>query len=149
MTILTSPTTPSNLLTTPNNRPILTLLSPALSSSLYLAAVFQRLVSTTTLFLFLRAYILSLVILRQSYHISQLLLLHSYYASSSLAKNGYWASKEGMRRSWKASERLRNKLFFELVVFVLGSGNGIILIVFWPGWLVVGGGVWGFWMVCG
>jgi len=54
-----------------------------------------------------------------------------------------------MRRSWKASEKLRNKLFFELVVFVLGGGNGMILLVFWPGWIVIGGGVLGVWMICG
>lgn len=148
MTVLTHPTTtPTHLL--PNNRPLLTLLSPALSSSLYLATIFQRLLSTTTLFLFLRAYILSLILLRQSYHISQILLLQSYYASSILAKHGFWASKEGARRAWKASEKLRNKLFFEFAVFILGGGNQVILIVFWPGWIVVGGGVWGVWMVCG
>ncbi|TVY62813.1 hypothetical protein LSUE1_G010255 [Lachnellula suecica] len=146
MTILAAPTKPTNLL---NNRPILTLLSPALSSSLYLATIFQRLLSTTTLFLFLRAYILSLLLLRQSYYISQVLLLQSYYASSLLAKNGYWASKEGIQKSWKATEKLRKKLFFELAVFVLGGGNGVILIVFWPGWIFVGGGVWGVWMICG
>jgi len=40
-------------------------------------------------------------------------------------------------------------MFFEFAVFILGGGNQVILIVFWPGWIVVGGGVWGMWMVCG
>lgn len=43
------------------------------------------------------------------------------------------------------SERLRHKLYFEVVVFVLGGGNGVFLLLFWPGWIVV----WVLWMVWG
>lgn len=50
---------------------------------------------------------------------------------------------------WKGSEGLRRKLWFELVVFVLGNGNGILLIVFWPGWIMVVGLVVGGRVICG
>ena len=43
--------------------------------------------------------------------------------------------------AWDAGSTrvLRKKLFYELAVFILGSGNGLILVLFWPGWLLVGG----------
>lgn len=43
---------------------------------------------------------------------------------------GAWNSKQ--------SRRLRKKLEFEFFVLILGSGNGFILMVFWPGWILVG-----------
>lgn len=66
-----------------------------------------------------------------------------------MAQYGYWVGKEGIKRIWQGSEGLRKKLWFELVVFVLGNGNGILLIVFWPGWIVVGGLVVGGRVICG
>jgi hypothetical protein len=55
-----------------------------------------------------------------------------------VAKEGVKLGKEGVKYAWKKSEGLRNKLFFELAVFVLGNGNGIVLILFWPGWIIIG-----------
>ncbi|KAG6000926.1 hypothetical protein E4U21_004877 [Claviceps maximensis] len=42
---------------------------------------------------------------------------------------------------WEArsTQALRKKLFYEVAVFILGSGNPVILLLLWPGWLVVGG----------
>lgn len=54
-----------------------------------------------------------------------------------------------MKMGWKATESLRKKLLYEFADFVLGSGNSLVLLVFWPGWIVVGGGVWGVKWVCG
>ncbi len=49
-----------------------------------------------------------------------------------------------------AAERLRKKLCFELALAVLGpGGNGVLLVVLWPGWVVVGGAAWGVWAVAG
>jgi hypothetical protein len=150
MAVLSSSQNPSTILTTTHNtKPILTLLSPALTNSLYLVQVLQQLLSTTTLFLLFRTYFLSLFLLQQLYHASQILLIHSIYASSIAAKNSSWASKQGIRIVWTRSEGIRKKLFIEIMSFVLGGGNQLILVVFWPGWIVVGGGAWGIWMVCG
>lgn len=41
-----------------------------------------------------------------------------------------WDSRPG--------RRLRRKLEFELFVLILGCGNGFCLVVFWPGWVLVG-----------
>jgi hypothetical protein len=145
MAVLTNPTT----ITTRNTKPILTLLSPAFANSYYLVTILQRLLSTTTLFLLFRTYLLSLFLLQQSYHASQILLIQSLYASSIACKNAYWASKQGMRVLWRSTEGLRKKLFMEFMIFVLGGGNQFILVVFWPGWIVIGGGIWGIWSLCG
>lgn len=69
--------------------------------------------------------------------------------SAIAAKSSYWGFKRGAGISWKALEPLRNKLFKEFMIFVLGGGNGVILAVFWPGWIVVGPAVWGVWCFCG
>ena len=149
MAVLIPLPSPSALLSTTSNTNIIKLLSPALTHSLYFVAVFQRLLSTTTFFLFLRAYVSSLFILRQTFYASQLLLIQSYYASTLLAKQMHPVLKQGTKRGWKATEKFRNKLFFEFVVFMLGGGNQVLLLIFWPGWIVVGGGAMGIWWTCG
>jgi hypothetical protein len=75
--------------------------------------------------------------------------MQSYYVSALLAKQLFWTSKVSLQGSWEVTEKLRSKLFFELVVFFLGpGGNNLLLMVFWPGWIVVGGGVYGIcWIV--
>jgi hypothetical protein len=149
MAVLTAFPNPLPIVTTTRDtKPILTILSLALTNSLYFATILQRLLSTT-LFLLFRTYLLSIFLLQQSYHASQILLIQTLYASSVLSKNSYWASKHGMRLLRRSTEGMRKKLFYELMVFVLGGGNPAILVVFWPGWIVVGGGVWGIWWICG
>ncbi|KAG5982326.1 hypothetical protein E4U43_006459, partial [Claviceps pusilla] len=45
----------------------------------------------------------------------------------------------------KSTEALRKKVFYEIAVFILGCGNPVILLLLWPGWLVVGGLVYVLW----
>jgi hypothetical protein len=156
MTVLTPSPNPTKILTRSTTHTLIHLLTPTLTSSLYLATIFHRLLSTTTIFLSLRFYFLSLILIQQSYNLTSLLLLQSYYLSkltywiSNIAARGsYWGVKKGMGFSWKALEPVREKLFREFMIFVLGAGNGVFLMVFWPGWIVVGSGIWGVWWVCG
>ena len=131
------------------NIQFLSLLSPALTNSLYFAAILQKLLSTTTLFLAFRAYFISTILLKQSYYASQILALQSYYASGVLARQAFRAWMMSMRLSWKATERLRKKLFYEFALFILGTGYYGLLVVFWPGWIVIGGGAWAIWWTIG
>lgn len=149
MATLTTIPDASTLLASSSTTNILTILSPALTHSLYLAWVFQRLLSTTTLFVAFRAYFLSVMILRQSFYACQILLMQSYFAAGLLAKQLFLTSKQAMNLSWKATERFRNKLFFEFMIFILGGGNPVFLVIFWPGWIVIGGGACGIWLTCG
>ncbi len=142
MTVLTISPTATTTIT-------ISLLSPALTHSLYLATTFRRLFSTTTLFIFFRAYMLYLLLIKNSLYVSRLLGLQAQYTSLLLARNSVAALKRATRMGWKSTERLRRKLWFEFMVFVLGGGgNGLILVLFWPGWIVLGV-VLGLWMVCG
>jgi hypothetical protein len=135
----------SRLLATTSGIDLLKLLSPALTHSLYLATNFQRLLGTTALFVMFRAYYLSTILLRQSFYATQLLLLQSYYASALLSKHVFSTTKQTLKAGWKVAKPLREKLFFEFMVFVLGGGNGMLLVIFWPGWIVVGCVAWGIW----
>ena len=139
--LMPSPNSSTLLATTSSQNNILTLFSPALAHSLYFVAILQRFLSTTTLFVFLRCYLLSAVVLRQSYYATQVLAIQGYYALSMVTRHA-------LSMGWKATEPIRKKLFFEFAVFILGNGNGLLLLMFWPGWLVIGGGVWGAWKVC-
>jgi len=135
----------SSIVLTQNAAPILSALAPALTHSFWLANIFQRLLSTTTLFLFFRTYLLSLMLLRQTYLASQILLLQSYWASLILGKSAIWTTKKGWQAGWEnaVAKKLRKKLMYEFLVFVLATGNPLLLVVFWPGWIVVLGGYWG------
>lgn len=149
MTVLTPSPNPTKILTRSSTHNILQVLAPAFNNSVYLATIFQNLLSTTTLFLVFRAYLLSLVLLQQTYYVSSILLLQSYWASTIAARGGYWGVKRGMGMSWKALEPVRNKILREFMIFILGAGNGVCLAIFWPGWIVVGPTVWGVWCFCG
>jgi hypothetical protein len=137
----------------------LNLLFPAVANTFYFCTVLQRLLSTTTIFVVFRCYLLTLLVLRQwhvltlhSINVWRLLLLHSIYATRILIIHSSWASfllvKQlvwGLKKGWKTFEPLRQKLFFELMAFLLGSGNAVLLLVFWPGWLFIGGTACGVW----
>lgn len=87
------------------------------------------------------------------------LVLHlALYASGFLAVVATIGAFHGVSMSSKAVADLwesrtvrlvRRKLFFEFAVFILGGGNSIILLLFWPGWLLVGGAFWGLWRFWG
>ncbi|KAG6171446.1 hypothetical protein E4U11_000412 [Claviceps purpurea] len=58
--------------------------------------------------------------------------LHSRtHLAANLGASGRW---EG-----RSTQALRKKLFYEIAVFVLGCGNPVIVLLLWPGWLIVGG----------
>ncbi|CAK7262670.1 hypothetical protein SEPCBS119000_000093 [Sporothrix epigloea] len=43
-----------------------------------------------------------------------------------------------------SATRLRKRLYLELGLTIMGpSGNGVLLVVLWPGWLVLAAGIWG------
>lgn len=42
---------------------------------------------------------------------------------------------------------VRDKLFYEFASFILGSGNALILWIFWPCWILFGLAVWIVWQL--
>jgi len=148
MTVLTPAQNPSTFITSTSQNQLLTIVSHPLTHSLYLATIFQRLLSTTTLFILFRAYFLTLLLLRQSFSAAQILLVQTYYAVALLTKQLFNTLKQAIKLGWKATERFRKKIFFEFMVFILGGGNGFLLVILWPGWIVLGGAAWSIWKVC-
>lgn len=47
------------------------------------------------------------------------------------------------------SRLFRKRLEFEIFVLLFGSGNTILLLVLWPGWIVLGLAGVGWWLVNG
>lgn len=66
--------------------------------------------------------------------------LHTYLGTKELATMSVTALSKIAWGAWNSKQcrRLRKKLEFEFFVLILGSGNGIILMMFWPGWILVG-----------
>ena len=102
----------------------------------HLFVTLHHLLSTTTLVLHLQSAILVLV--RQT-----------LYASYLLAQYATTLVQRLVERGWKATERARRKIFIEFMIFILGGGQAVFLVLFWPGWIVVAGAVAGAWLVCG
>ncbi|OAA46117.1 hypothetical protein NOR_02870 [Metarhizium rileyi] len=74
----------------------------------------------------------------------------AFIATKFGAFHGFNMSAKALADFWdaKSTRMLRRKLFYEFAVFILGSGNPIILLLFWPGWLLVAGAwfaLWQFW----
>ncbi|PHH89876.1 hypothetical protein CDD83_5049 [Cordyceps sp. RAO-2017] len=63
----------------------------------------------------------------------------SLLAMSHGAVAGLWPSRH--------AQLIRNRLFYEFALFVLGGGNTLILLLFWPGWLLVGLACWAVWQM--
>lgn len=150
MTILTSAPSPSTLFSPSTSSPqVRTLLSPALSNAVHFATTLQKFLGATTLFLLWRSYLLTDALFRRTRNLLRTLAVQSYYTAKTFTWHVLRSGKQAVRRGWRATEPVRNKIFFEFMVFVLGGGNGLILVLFWPGWLIIGGGFWGIWKVCG
>lgn len=82
---------------------------------------------------------------------SQLLAMSSFavarFAAVRSALLSYWLGKA----LWASPplETLRKKAVFEFNMFVLGAGNGLFLVMFWPGWWVIGATVLAVGQLCG
>jgi hypothetical protein len=135
MGLLSSTQHSSTVKTLNHSSLLVSALHPALVRSLNFALLFQRLLSTTTFFVCVRLSVFTL-------YTTKLLLLNAVYASKLLAINLLIASKVvawGLASTiWKWTEKIRRKLFFEFMIWILNP-NAVILFIFWPGWIVLGG----------
>ena len=124
------------------NDPTLAILShitPALTQLFHA----QQLLRQITLCLSLRAYYLATA----SLHVTQMLAATGYGAT----KLGAATSASVLVGTWesKAVQSMRKKMFHELATFVLGCGNPVFCLVFWPGWWVLGGTTYAVWSLVG
>lgn len=108
----------------------------------------QQVLSSVSLFLLLESYSLA------SIAAANLLVASSILAARSLVTLKFLAVKtaillgQSSHAIWESRtiRQCRKKLFFEFMVLVLGpSGNGLLVLIFWPGWLVLSAAVWATW----
>jgi len=127
-----------NPLTHISSTTLLTLLTPAFTNTLVLFSYLQ---------LFLRSYALTTaaLLLSHSYCFTKSFLFRSFSLSSHLLHQ----SRKIIHTLYKRAEPIRQKLFFEFMVFILnpGLGHGLIVLLFWPGWLVLWMGLCAWWLV--
>lgn len=94
-------------------------------SLLNLAQRFLRLNHAVFTYLFFGSTIAAL----QTYLFTKDLTMRSGAALANIARTA-WNSKQ--------SRRLQKKVEFEFFVLILGCGNSFCLVVFWPGWILIG-----------
>lgn len=125
-------------------------LNRILSPTLEIALQFQKLLSFAFLFVYL-----------WTCHISRFGLAIARCGSRYAASHGFLAAKFGIIygssmsgraivTGWnsKTIQKVRRKLWDEFAIWVLGSGNIVLLMIFWPGWWLLGG-CWALWMLFG
>lgn len=141
-TILTASRVEPNVLPY-SSEVLITSLSPILESALQI----QRLLSAASLQLVIQAYIAVRITLTVTAWASRVFAVQAFV----VLKGGAWASKKVAWWTWtsRGVVAMRNQAFRNFATWVLGSGNGLILVFFWPGWWLLAGGSCAIWICCG
>ncbi|KHN99356.1 uncharacterized protein MAM_03054 [Metarhizium album ARSEF 1941] len=115
------------------------------------AARFQYIISSFSSFLYIQTCFVTSLAVVSALCASRFLTIRAYVATESGAVHAFNMSAKAFANLWdaKTTRVLRRNLFYEFAVFILGSGNSIILLLFWPGWLVVGGATFALWKFLG
>ncbi|KAK7424838.1 hypothetical protein QQZ08_008468 [Neonectria magnoliae] len=126
---------------------IIRLLGPALET----AFRFQSLISSISLFVCVQAWFFASVTLVNVLYASKILALQASFATKASALHGYTMSNRAAAGIWNSRtiQKLRKKLWHEFALFILGSGNAVITMFFWPGWWVLGGASLSLWLLFG
>jgi hypothetical protein len=127
---------------------VISRLRPALAFALH----FQYIIGSFSSFLYIQAYFVTSLAFVHALYASRFLAIQAYFATKFGVFHGFNMSAQALAGVWDAKtiQMLRKKIFYEFAVFILGSGNPFILLLFWPGWLVVGGTSMAVWqLLCG
>ncbi|EMT66035.1 hypothetical protein ACKRZS_013488 [Fusarium odoratissimum] len=119
--------------------------------SLQIALRFQSLVGSISIFLCLHACIIASSAFVAVLQGSKIVSLNAFIAAKYSAFHSFNMSTQAVASAWNSKnvQRLRKKLWYEFAVFILGSGNLVFLMLFWPGWWVLAGACWAGWMLLG
>ncbi|OLN81065.1 hypothetical protein CCHL11_09402 [Colletotrichum chlorophyti] len=101
-----------------------------------LALRFQRLIAVASTLLVAYGHLLATSTLTSTVVGTRLFVAHSLYASRKTIS----AVRRSMRLAWNSKKvrRMRKKLFMEFATTILGpGGNMLIVLVFWPGWMLI------------
>ncbi|KAK1590302.1 uncharacterized protein LY79DRAFT_221104 [Colletotrichum navitas] len=111
---------------------LLALLGPTFT----LAVRFQRLVAVASWLLLVYGHLLATTTLSSTIIATRLFAANSFLLLNATAS----ALRRSLRRAWNSKNvtKLRKKFFMEFATTILGPGcNMLIVLVFWPGWMLV------------
>lgn len=96
----------------------------------------RELLSSLTFFVALRSYLIA----QHFVLLSKFVAIQAAVASKSLILHTAKGSIDVAQIVWNSSgiKRLRKKLELEFFTFILGGGNSLFLMMFWPGWCFLG-----------
>ncbi|KAH8651003.1 hypothetical protein BX600DRAFT_516601 [Xylariales sp. PMI_506] len=109
----------------------------ALGPAIKLATICQQILSTVSAFLLIRSYYVALNLL----FVSRVIAVQSALMSKLIIWKTAVLTRWTSWLVWNSQpiKRLRKKVQFEFFAFILGGGgNNVFLLMFWPGWWVVG-----------
>lgn len=120
-------------------------LGPTFAAALHL----QSIISSLSVFLCWRAYVFAAFSLATLLDAAKVISFYAYVRVKFGAFHGWIMSTRAVAGVWdsKPVQMIRQKLFYEFALFILGMGNPLILLLFWPGWIVVCG-TWAVWQFC-
>ncbi|KAL1836358.1 hypothetical protein VTJ49DRAFT_5250 [Mycothermus thermophilus] len=143
-----SPPRISSSLTHQQHSNLLSTLYPLLNTALQ----FQRLLSSTAFHLVIHAYYTAATLATLSAWASWSVAWHALLTTRLVAAQAWLLARRLAWAAWdsKRSRRARKRLEHEMFVLLLGpGGNTLLLMLFWPGWLMLGVLGWGVWLLTG
>lgn len=104
-----------------------------------------------SLFICLQSYFISHALLAGTSYACKRLLFYAFIASVFILKHGFAMSTKAISDIWdsRSVQKVRARIFYEFAVFILGCGNAMFLLIFWPGWLLLGGACFAAWQLAG
>lgn len=103
------------------------------------------------LFICLQSYLISHALLAAASYTCKHLLFYAFIASAFILKHAFAMSTKAIFDIWdsKSVQNIRARIFYEFAVFILGCGNAMFLLIFWPGWLLLAGLCFAAWKLAG
>ncbi|RFU76840.1 hypothetical protein TARUN_5426 [Trichoderma arundinaceum] len=102
-----------------------------------------------SLFICLQSYFVSYALLAGTSYACKNILFYAFIAAAFIFKHGLTMSTKAIFDIWdsRSVQKARARLFYEFAVFILGCGNAMFLVLFWPGWLLLGGAFFALWQL--
>ncbi|KAK1759026.1 hypothetical protein QBC47DRAFT_97659 [Echria macrotheca] len=143
MSLLAASTTSTPSVTLHQHSNVISSLGPLVD----LAVRFQRILGSVACLAAIRLYLAAGRLLQALWFASYLAAFKAILWFRFLSYNTAAVTRRLLWAAWdsKQSRRIRRKLEFEFFVLILGPGNALLLLLFWPGWLLVATAAWAFW----
>lgn len=119
--------------------------------TLALVLRFQSIIGSVSVFICLRAYLLASAVFAGALSATRIVAFQAIVTAKLGAFHGFTMSSKTISDLWnsRSVQTVRRKVFYEFAVFILGTGNVMIVLLFWPGWWLLAGIFWVVWKLWG